>query len=67
VDWLEEFFPFLRELDEGNGALEVALVVLVIAIIGVIGITAVRRARSRAHGVAETGDPEDQPGDRDIT
>ena len=66
VDWLEEFFPFLREIDQGSGALEIALVVLVIAIIGVIGITAVRRARSGAREVAETREPDRQGDDGDV-
>jgi hypothetical protein len=45
MDWLEEFFPFLRELDGGNGALEMALVILVIGVLAVIGLAAIRRAR----------------------
>jgi hypothetical protein len=63
VDWLEEFFPFLEEIDQGSGALEIALVVFVIGIIGVIGITAVRRARSRPGEVAETRESETQRDD----
>lgn len=45
MDWLEEFFPFLREIDQGSGALEVALVALVVGILGVIGLAVVRRRR----------------------
>jgi hypothetical protein len=67
VDWLEEFFPFLEEIDQGSGALEVALVVLVIAIIGIIGITAVRRSRSGRGEVAETREPDAQGDDGTTT
>jgi hypothetical protein len=48
MDWLEEFFPFLREFDNGSGALEVALVVLIIGVLGVIGLGAVQRRRLEA-------------------
>jgi hypothetical protein len=34
MDWLEEFVPFLRQLDGGNGSLEIALVITVTAVIG---------------------------------
>jgi hypothetical protein len=48
MDWLEEFFPFLRELDNGSGALEVALVVVIVGVLGVIGLGAVQRRRLEA-------------------
>jgi hypothetical protein len=63
VDWLEEFFPFLEEIDQGSGALEVALVVLVIGIIGVIGFAAVRRTRSRPADITETRPSNSPPDD----
>ena len=66
MDWLEEFFPFLRELDQGSGALEIALVVLIIAIIGVIGITFVRRSRAGTSEARETTDRDAQQDDRDV-
>jgi hypothetical protein len=47
MDWLEDFFPFLRELDAGNGALEVALVLLVVVILAAIAVVAMRRTADR--------------------
>ena len=65
MDWLEEFFPFLRELDQGSGALEIALVVLILAIIGVVGVTAVRRSRAGSAEARETSDPDTTGDHRD--
>lgn len=47
MDWLEDFFPFLRELDAGDGALEVAFVLLVIVIVVAIALVARRRTAER--------------------
>ena len=43
MDWLEEFFPFLEEIDQGSGALEIAFVVLIVGVLGLIGLAAIRR------------------------
>jgi hypothetical protein len=43
VDWLEQFLPFLRMLDGGDGALEAALVIAVTA----VGATVAYRWRRR--------------------
>jgi hypothetical protein len=53
MDWLEDFFPFLRDLDEGNGALEVSLVLLIVVVLGAIGLTAIRRSRPKARDIDE--------------
>lgn len=62
MDWLEDFFPFLRELDAGNGALEVALVLLVAVIIAAIGLVAIRRSRARAAARGEVVEPHEPLG-----
>jgi hypothetical protein len=54
MDWLEDFFPFLRELDQGNGMLELALVLLIVVVLAGIGLTAVRRSRLKARHLDET-------------
>jgi len=65
VDWLEEFFPWLEEIDQGSGALEIALVVLIIAIIGMIGIVAARRRRPGEAQVVDAIDANDKGAGRD--
>lgn len=54
MDWLENFFPFLRDLDAGDGALEVALVLLVIVIVVAIAVVARRRTAERPHRAGPT-------------
>lgn len=51
MDWLEGFFPFLHELDNGNGALEVAFVILIVGVLAVVGLAATERARLGARDV----------------
>lgn len=62
MDWLEDFFPLLRDLDHGNGALEVSLVLLIVVVLGGIGLAAVRRSRLKARDVDEP--PADEGGRR---
>jgi hypothetical protein len=62
VDWLEEFFPFLEDIDKGSGALEIALVVLIIGVLGVIGYAAIRRRRPSP---ADAGRRRDEAADPD--
>ena len=64
MDWLEDFFPFLRELDEGNGALEIALVLLVVVILASVAVVVMRRMRARATQREEINDRRDRPGPR---
>jgi hypothetical protein len=61
VDWLEEFFPWLEEIDKGSGALEIALVVLIVGLLGVIGYATVRRRRPGATEAVEHRDDEAGP------
>jgi hypothetical protein len=53
MDWLEDYVPFLRELDQGNGALEVALVLLIVVVLAWIGLTVMRRSRLKARHLDE--------------
>jgi hypothetical protein len=64
MDWLEDFFPFLRELDAGNGALEVALVLLVIVVLAVTAMATMQRMRSRTSERASIDDREPDPDGR---
>ena len=66
MDWLEEWFPFLRDLDQGSGALEIAFVVLVVSVLGVIGLTGLRRRRPSAVESRPPDDGPDVPYGRDI-
>jgi hypothetical protein len=47
VDWLEDFLPFLRTFDGGDGALEIALVAAVAAVVGVIAYRLWQKRRPR--------------------
>jgi hypothetical protein len=62
MDWLEDFFPFLRDLDAGNGALEIALVLLVVVSLAAIAVVALRRSRTGATQREEITDRRDRPG-----
>jgi hypothetical protein len=62
MDWLEDFFPFLRELDQGNGALEVSLVLLIVLVLATIGVRAMRRSRLGTRKVDEGGPDRDRTG-----
>jgi hypothetical protein len=50
MDWLEAWFPFLRDLDGGDGALELSLVLVIALVVAMTAIIIARRLGTNSGG-----------------